>query len=96
MISDRDFLRAEADYLRPPTERDPVCPCCCEAYDADEGEELPLDAAVSLGLASVEIVCPACARDAVESLALEHAMCELGRLRWRWQQRAMRAAGVLA
>lgn len=94
--SARQLARAEADYLRAPEERDPRCYVCDEAYDADAGEELHLDEAVALGLASPEIVCPTCAAAAREALALEHAMRELGRLRWQWQKRAMLAAGVLA
>lgn len=63
------FLRAEADYLRPPTERAPRCPCCREAYDPDEGEELTGDDAAHVGLPAGEIVCPDCAADARADVA---------------------------
>ena len=58
--TDRDFARAEADYLRPPTERAPRCPHCREAYDADHGEELSAAEAAHLGLPAGEVVCPDC------------------------------------
>lgn len=96
MITDRDYLRAERDYLRPPSERAPQCPHCAESYDPDAGEELHADEAACLRLSAGEVVCPTCAAAALEDLAMLHAMRELGRLGWEWQKRAIRAAGGVA
>lgn len=69
MITDRDYLRAERDYLRPPSERDPRCPCCDEVYDPDTGEILGVLAAEHLGVPVGTVVCRDCDAVAREDLA---------------------------
>ena len=89
---DRALLDAADRHLA----RSPRCPCCVEPFDADAGVELHADEAALLRLPADAVVCPSCAADAREDLAMLFAQRELGRLRWRWQQRAIRAAGGVA
>lgn len=59
MITDRDFLRAERDYLTPPEDRDPVCDHCgeVELHDLDNADA---SVTAALGCASDAALCPCC------------------------------------
>jgi hypothetical protein len=103
VITDRDFLRAEAQYLTPPEDRDPVCDHCgdVELLDLDNADASVTDA---LGCASDAALCPRCrdigAADAakiaaeaaarVESFAVRSASMALGELSMRWRMRSGR------
>ena len=103
MITDRNYLRAEAQYLTPPEDRDPVCDHCgeVELHDLDNADASVTDA---LGCASDAALCPRCrgigAADAakiaaeaaarVESFAVRSASTALAELSMRWQTRSGR------
>ena len=80
--TDRDFARAEADYLRPPTERAPRCPHCREGFDPEACDELSADAAAALGLRAGDVVCPVCADAARADAALMAAITFAARETW--------------
>ena len=98
--TDRDFARAEADYLRPPTERAPRCPHCREGFDPEACDELTADAAAALGLRAGEVVCPDCAGAARADAALMAAITYSARETWLlWGSKAVgpspRHAGIV-
>lgn len=92
MITDRDFLRAEADYLRPPTERD-VCECeQCGALDVDLDSATARHANV-LSVDEGALICGDCATGAdsdAERDAWDAAVRALASLSLRWHGRGGR------
>ena len=92
MITDRDFLRAEADYLRPPTERD-VCECeQCGALGVDLDPATARHATV-LSVDEGALICGDCATGAdndAERDAWEVAVRDLAMLSLRWHDRGGR------
>ncbi len=89
MITDRDFLRAEADFLRPPTERD-VCECeQCGALDVDLDSATARHATV-LSVDEGALICGDCATGAdsdAEGIAESAASVALSLLSVSWQRR---------
>ena len=89
MITDRDFLRAEADYLRPPTERD-VCECeQCGALGVDLDPATARHATV-LSVDEGALICGDCATGAdedAEGIAESAASVALSLLSVSWQRR---------
>lgn len=92
MITDRDFLRAEADYLRPPTERD-VCECeQCGALDVDLDPATARHATV-LSVDEGALICGDCATGAdsdAERDAARDAVKALAFLAMKWLRRGGR------
>ena len=92
MITDRDFLRAEADYLRPPTERD-VCECeQCGALDVEVNPATARHAFV-LSVDEGALICGNCATGAdndAERDAWDAAVRDLAMLSLRWHDRGGR------
>jgi hypothetical protein len=92
MITDRDFLRAEADYLRPPTERD-VCECeQCGALDVEVNPATARHAFV-LSVDEGALICGDCATGAdndAERDAWDAAVRDLAMLSLRWHDRGGR------
>ena len=92
MIVDRDYLRAEADYLRPPTERD-VCECeQCGALDVDLDSATARHATV-LSVDEGALICGDCATGAdvgAERDAWDAAVRDLAMLSLRWHDRGGR------
>ena len=92
MITDRDFLRAEADYLRPPTERDV---CECEQCGALVRHLDPATArhATVLRVDEGALICGNCATGAdndAERDAWDAAVRDLAMLSLRWHDRGGR------
>jgi hypothetical protein len=89
MITDRDFLRAEADYLRPPTERD-LCECeQCGAIGVDLDPATARHATV-LSVDEGALICGDCATGAdedAEGIAESAASVALSLLSVSWQRR---------
>lgn len=92
MITDRDFLRAERDYLRPPTERREPCPCCDGYLDEATDAEVCARGADILGCEVGTIICAGCDRDVQTDIAMDDALKALATLSQRW---ALRAAAAL-
>lgn len=92
MFIDRAFLRAEADYLRPPTERD-VCECeQCGALDVDLDSATARHASV-LSVGEGALICGDCATGAdndAERDAESAASVALSLLSVSWQRRGTR------
>jgi hypothetical protein len=92
VITDRDFLRAEADYLRPPTERD-VCECeQCGALDVEVNPATARHAFV-LSVDEGALICGDCATGAdsdAEGIAESAASVALSLLSVSWQRRGTR------
>lgn len=91
MISDRAFLRAEADYLRPPTEH---APCCeqCGALGVDLAPATARHASV-LSVDEGALICGTCATGAdsdAERDAWDAAVRDLALLSLRWHDRGGR------
>ena len=91
MIRDRAFLRAEAHYLRPPTERPEPCPCCDGHLNETTDVEVCERGAEILGCEAGTIICAGCDRDVRTDIAMDDALKALGALSQRW---ALRSAGV--
>lgn len=91
MITDRDFLRAERDYLTPPTERREPCPCCDGFLDEATHAEVCDRGAEILGCEAGTIICADCGRDVQTDIAMDDALKALGVLSQRW---ALRSAAV--
>lgn len=91
MILDRAFLRAERDYLRPPTERPEPCPCCDGHLDETTDAEVCERGAEILGCEAGTIICADCDRDVQTDIAMADALKALGALSRRW---ALRSVGV--
>ena len=101
MITDRNYLRAEAQYLTPPEDRYPVCDHCHEVGDLDIADASVTEA---LGCAEGALLCECCRLDgaadaakiAAEAAARVEAFAERGaaealaRLSWSWQRRSGR------
>ena len=89
MITDRAFLRAEADYLRPPTELD-VCECeQCGAIGVDLDSATARHATV-LSVDEGALICGDCATGAdsdAEGIAESAAIVALSLLSVSWQRR---------
>lgn len=89
MITDRAFLRAEADYLRPPTDRD-VCECeQCGALDVEVNPATARHATV-LSVDEGALICGDCATGADEDAerdAARDAVKALAFLAMKWQRR---------
>ena len=92
MITDRDFLRAESDYLRPPTERD-VHHCeWCGALGVDLDPATARHAFV-LRVDEGALICGNCATGAdndAERDAWDAAVRDLAMLSLRWHDRGGR------
>ena len=91
MINDRAFLRAEADYLRPPTEQPTRCAHCRDVVEDDDAVECSARAAEMLSCGEGDLICPACSQcgeDDAERDALLTALIALDALNVRWIARA--------
>ena len=88
MITDRDFLRAERDYLTPPTERREPCPCCDGYLDETTDAIVCARGAEDLGFEVGTIICAGCDRDVQTDVAMADALKALATLSQRWAIRA--------
>jgi len=87
MITDRDFLRAERDYLTPPTELPTRCAHCREVVEDDDAIECSARAAEMLSCDDGDLICPTCSQcgeDDAERDAFLSAMIALDVLNARW------------
>jgi len=88
VITDRDFLRAERDYLTPPTERREPCPCCDGYLDEATDAVVCARGAEVLGCEVGTIICAGCDRDVQTDIAMADALKALATLSLRWASRA--------